>query len=312
MKPAAHNSVSFTPWRLRERTRGFRRDLARTIQSNFFYSFLFLPAQKREAIIDVYSFCRAVDDVVDEMTTDSDGPAEAPVDPISQLQEWRAEIEACYNGRPTRSVTRRLQRTLERFPMPKEYFIELIAGCEMDLYKNRYETFDDLYQYCYRVASITGLMCIEIFTYQHDETRDYAINLGIALQLTNILRDLKEDSDRGRIYLPQEDLRHFGYSERDLESAVVNDQFHSLMEFECDRAREYYHKAATALPTADRPTMVAAITMGRIYFRLLERIEHVDYDVFHKDIRLHRPERFLIAFSEWARSRTASIGLHNS
>lgn len=313
MKSAVQKSTSITPWRLRERTRGFRQDVAKTIQSNFFYSFLFLPANKRDAIIDVYSFCRAIDDAVDDEAiefVDADGGTRK-LSPAEQLYEWRVELDACYNGKPTRSVTRRLSRTLERFPMPKEYFTELIAGCEMDLYQNRYETFEDLYQYCYRVASITGLMCIEIFTYQMPGTRDYAVNLGIALQLTNILRDLKEDAQRGRIYLPEEDLHRFGYTETDLERGVVDERFRDLMKFECARARDYYHKAATSLPAEDRPTLIAAVTMGRIYYRLLERIEDVDHDVFHNRIRLHRPERFLIALSEWARIRTSSLGLHN-
>src|SRR6185436_14801901 len=129
------------------------------------------------------------------------------------LDQWRAELEALYAGRPTLSIAHRLQRVLAQFPMPKEYFAEMLNGCAMDLQHNRYETFDELYEYCYRVAAITGLMCIEIFTYRSPQTREYAVNLGVALQLTNILRDLKEDASRGRIYLPLEDLRHFGYSE---------------------------------------------------------------------------------------------------
>jgi phytoene synthase len=311
MRPAAQKSVSFTPWHLRERTRGFRRDLAKTIQSNFFYSFLFLPNQKREAIIDVYGVCRAIDDVVDDVEDPNANPAGSG-DPLTELKAWRAEIDACYAGRPTRTVTRRLQKTLERFPMPREYFSELIAGCEMDLYRNRYETFDELYEYCYRVAAITGLMCIEIFTYRSARTKEYAVNLGVALQLTNILRDLKEDASRGRVYLPLEDLRHFGYSEEELALGVIDDRFRALMRFECGRAREYYRRAAECLPLEDRPTLIAAITMGRIYYRLLEQIENVGYDVFHHRIRLHRPERFLIAFSEWARARTAALGLIGS
>lgn len=303
MRSTAPNlSTSLTPWKLRERTRGFRRDLAKTIQSNFFYSFLFLPSQKREAIIDVYSFCRAVDDLVDEGPRPGDPPIEAST-LLNQLHEWRHEIEALFAGHPTRTVTRRLGKTLDRYPMPIEYFIELIAGCEMDVSRNRYQTFDELYQYCYRVASITGLMCIEIFGYRADQTREYAINLGIALQLTNILRDLREDATRGRVYLPQEDLSRFRYSDRELETGVVNDRFRALMKFECERARSFYLRAAELLPPADRPNLAAAITMGRIYHRLLEQIERVGYDVFNNKIRLHRPERLLIAFSEWVRSR---------
>jgi phytoene synthase len=297
MKAATTKSVSITPWHLRERTRGFKRDFSKTIQSNFFYSFLFLPRPKREAIMDVYSFCRAVDDVVDE-TGEATGR-----DPLRELAKWRAELDACYAGRPTLPQTRRLRRTLDRFPIPQEYFEELILGCEMDLYHQRYQTFDELYEYCYRVASITGLICIEIFTYRSPRTREYAVNLGLALQLTNILRDLKEDAARGRVYLPQEDLARFGYSEPELRREAVNDNFRELMRFECARARDYYRRAAEALPGEDRPTLVAAQTMGKIYFRLLEQIERVGYDVFHHRIRLHRPERFLIALNEWARSR---------
>jgi phytoene synthase len=301
MKAALRKSIPLTPWHLRERTRGFRRDLSKTIQSNFFYSFLFLPAHKREAIMDIYGFCRAVDDVVDEVISEETDDFQTR-DPIIEIGRWRDELDACYRGRPTRAETRRLRSTLNRFPLPREYFEELIEGCEMDLYQHRYETFDDLYEYCYRVASVTGLMCIEIFGYQAPQTREYAVNLGIALQLTNILRDLKEDALRGRIYLPQEDLRRFDYSEEDLLGEVVNAKFRELMRFECARARDYYRRAAESLPPEDRPTLVAAQTMGRIYYRLLERIERVDYDVYHHRIRLHRPERFLIALDEWVRS----------
>lgn len=310
MEAATLKSIHFTPWHLRDRTRNFRRRFSKTIQSNFFYSFLFLPKLKREAIIDVYSFCRAVDDVVDdlskdEVSTHSTGRAKL------ELDKWRTEIENLYDNQPTLPIAERLQSVLEHFPMPKEYFEEMINGCEMDLHIHRYETFDQLYQYCYRVASITGLMCIEIFTYHLPQTREYAINLGIALQLTNILRDIKEDADRGRFYLPQEDLRRFGYSEDDLLNCRVNDNFRALMKFECDRARSYYQKAEKLLPKDDVPTLTAALTMGKIYFRLLEQIEHVGYDVFNHQIRLHRPERFYIALREWARATQRQEGKKN-
>jgi len=301
MKAIQAREIHFTPWHLRERTRNLRRELEKTVQSNFFYSFLFLPKPKRDAIIDVYAFCRAIDDIVDDIVEKSNGPqafSQAQV----ELNRWREELDNLYAGDPTMPIAEKLQRVLERFPMPKEYFKEMINGCEMDLLRNRYETFDELYQYCYRVAAITGLMCIEIFTYRSLSAKDYAVNLGIALQLTNILRDLKEDAARGRVYLPQEDLRRFGYSEDDLASGKINDNFRKLMKFECERARGYYQVAANCLAEEDRPTMTAAVTMGKIYHRLLEQIEQVDYDVFNHRIRLHRPERFLIAFSEWAKA----------
>jgi 15-cis-phytoene synthase len=296
--------IHFTPWHLRERTRNLRRELAKTVQSNFFYSFLFLPRPKRDAIIDVYAFCRAIDDIVDDIVEKS-GAAGAPnanTEARVELNRWREELDNLYAGNPTMPIAVKLRRVLERFPMPKEYFEEMINGCEMDLTRNRYETFDELHQYCYRVASITGLMCIEIFNYRSPSAKDYAVNLGVALQLTNILRDLKEDATRGRVYLPQEDLRRFDYQEDDLASGKINDNFREMMKFECGRARSYYRLAADHLAEEDRPTMTAAITMGKIYYRLLEQIEHLDYDVFNNRIRLHRPERFLIAFSEWAKA----------
>lgn len=301
MKAAPTRNIHFTPWHLRDRTRGLKRDLEKTIQSNFFYSFIFLPKPKREAIIDVYRFCRAVDDIVDELDEGS-SPGRTRLNAQAELETWRAELERIYAGKASNPLARRIESVLERFPMPREYFAEMINGCEMDLYRHRYETFAELYEYCYRVASITGLMCIEIFTYRSPQTKEYAINLGIALQLTNILRDLKEDAARGRIYLPQEDLLRFGYSQTDLQNRVIDERFIALMKFECERARSYYRRAADCLPREDRPTLTAAITMGKIYYRLLERIERVNYDVFNQQIRLHRPERFLIALGEWVKA----------
>ena len=267
--------------------------------------FVPFPAEAQaDAIIDVYAFCRAIDDIVDDIVEKSGagGAPNAYAEARVELNRWREELDNLYAGKPTMPIAVKLRRVLERFPMPKEYFEEMINGCEMDLLRNRYESFDELHQYCYRVASITGLMCIEIFTYRSLSAKDYAVNLGVALQLTNILRDLKEDAARGRVYLPQEDLRLFGYSEDDLAGGKINDNFREMMKFECERARGYYRLAAGHLAEEDRPTMTAAITMGKIYYRLLEQIEHLDYDVFNNRIRLHRPERFLIAFSEWAKA----------
>lgn len=300
MKAVSINEIHFTPWHLRDRTRSFRHDLAKTVQSNFFYSFLFLPKAKRDAIIDVYRFCRAVDDIVDEIGDDFAETGGTIATAQQALNNWRAEVVALYAGKPSLPLAQSLDTVLQQFPMPQLYFEEMISGCAMDLKQNRYQTFDELYQYCYRVASITGLMCIEIFTYTNTQTKDYAINLGLALQLTNILRDIKEDAGRNRVYLPQEDLQMFGYSERELFDGVLNDNFRALMRFECERARGFYQRAAELLPTEDRSTLVAARTMGKIYFRLLEEIERADYDVFHHQVRLHRPERFLIALNEWA------------
>src|SRR5262247_4411113 len=251
MKAIQAREIHFTPWHLRERTRNLRRELTKTVQSNFFYSFLFLPKPKRDAIIDVYAFCRAIDDIVDEIVEKSGG-AHAYDEAQVELNRWRDELDNLYAGKPTRQIAVKLRRVLEQFPMPKVYFEEMINGCEMDLLRNRYETFDELYQYCYRVAAITGLMCIEIFSYRSQSAKDYAVNLGIALQLTNILRDLKEDAARGRIYLPLEDLERFGYSEHDLRLNTYNAPFIELMKFEHARAQSHFEKAAAALPDSDR------------------------------------------------------------
>ena len=229
-------------------------------------------------------------------------PSAKPFETGRELRSDLAAKMAAMAAMAVRPISRKLETVLARFPMPKEYFHEMISGCEMDLQRSRYGSFEELYQYCYRVAAITGLMCIEIFTYRSPRAKEYAVNLGIALQLTNILRDVKEDAQRGRVYLPQEDLRRFGYSENDLMNGVVNDNFRALMKFECDRARHYYQLANDGLPEEDRPTLTAARTMGKIYFRLLEQIERYDYDVFRHHVRLHRPERFYIALSEWLKA----------
>jgi 15-cis-phytoene synthase len=303
MKSATQRQHFEEPAGIFRRFRTRQNQIARTLQSNFYYSFLFLPEDKRTAIMDIYAFCREVDDAVDVINS----PEAIDQNPFSALNEWRKELDACYGGRPTRSVTRRLAQTLEKFPMPKAYFEELISGCEMDLVKSRYETFDDLYLYCYRVASVIGLMCIEVFTYSNPDTREFAVNLGIALQLTNILRDLKEDATRGRIYLPQDELRRFGYDEDELLNGSITPRFRKLMHFECNRAAEYYERARNILPSEDRRTMAAAITMARIYYGLLKKIERRDYDVFSQRIRLHRPVRFSIAFAEWAKARIFNL-----
>jgi len=200
--------------------------LVRKSRSSFYYSFLFLPRPKRDAIYAVYALCRAVDDVADDA-----GDMEAKA---QRLKGWREELDRCYAGRPTHPITRALRDCLSRYPIPKGYFEELIAGVEMDLTLTRYRTFADLTRYCYRVASVVGLICIEIFGYRREATKEYAINLGLALQLTNILRDLKTDGRRGRIYLPQEDLERFGYREDDLLHCRYTPGFFPLMRFEAD------------------------------------------------------------------------------
>ena len=266
--------------------------------TNFYYSFLVLPAGKRSAIIAVWDFCRAVDDAVDEAA-----PAEAP----RQVAAWREEVASCFEGREPRTPQgRALQPLIARFSLPRSAFDALVEGVEMDLVTARYETFADLYEYCIRVASAVGLMCVEIFGYEDPRARQYASDLGVALQLTNILRDVQEDLARGRVYIPQEDLRRFGCTEealrREVEGAgrgVQSPAVRALLRHQAERAREYYARAAAALPRGDARRLVAAEIMGAIYFAILERIERTGYDVFSRVIRIPRPRRALIAVRTW-------------
>jgi phytoene synthase len=258
-------------------------------QSNFYFSFLILPKPKREAIETIYAFCRTTDDIVDEAGNEEEK--------YQRLLLWTDELKRSLYGVSRYALLNKLGTIIHRFNIPVEHFYELIKGMEMDLTKRRYETFGELEQYCYRAASTVGLICAEVFGYYNERTRQYAINLGIALQLTNILRDIKADAKRGRIYLPQEDLRTFHYSEEDLQRNVYDDRFIRLMKFECDRAHEYFWKAKAYLAEEDKPLFSAARTMGNIYYLLLRRIESVHYDVFSKRIRLSSSIKFLVAMA---------------
>jgi 15-cis-phytoene synthase len=222
---------------------------------------------------------------------------------LEQLKAWRAEVEACFRGEASHPVTVGLAETIQAFQIPQAYFEELLAGVEMDLVKSRYATFAELEQYCYRVAWVVGLMCVQVFGCTQPGSRTYAERLGTAFQLTNILRDLASDAARGRIYLPQEDLRRFGYTEADLLGQRMTPSFRALMRFEVGRAREFYTAAQASLPVQDRRAVLPAEIMTAIYRRLLERIEATDYDVFSRRIRLSDPHRLLLALGCWARRR---------
>ncbi len=256
-------------------------------QSNFYFSFLILPKPKREAIETIYAFCRTTDDIVDD--GDDEGEKHA------RLLSWTDELKRSLYGISKYTLLNKLSTIIARFKIPVEHFYELIRGMEMDLTQKRYDTFEELERYCYRAGSTVGLICAEVFGYKNEQTRQYAINLGIALQLTNILRDIKSDAKRGRIYIPLEDLRAFGYTEEDLFKNVYDKRFTDLMKFECDRAHMFYKKARTFLAEEDKPLLSAARTMGNIYYLLLRRIEHIHYDVFSKRVRLSSSIKFLVA-----------------
>ena len=267
-------------------------------RSSFYYSFLLLPKPKREAINIVYAWCRVADDIVDE---------EASVPAKQQhLLQWAKEFDLGLAGTSRFPLVNRLAQIIKRFHIPHDHFTELIKGMEMDLGTTRYRSFADLNLYCYRVASTVGLMCTEIFGYTNDGAKVYAEKLGLALQLTNILRDVAVDAKKGRIYLPLEDLERFGYSERELMDGVYNDAFRRLMSFEAQRARHYFAEAIRHLSNSDRPLFVAALIMQEIYFRLLQDIERAEYNVFAHRIRLSTAAKLRITLAVWWKNRRAA------
>ncbi|SUZ55571.1 uncharacterized protein METZ01_LOCUS8425 [marine metagenome] len=272
--------------------------------TNFYYSFLVLPSAKRKAIVAVWDFCRAVDDAVD---CPADNQLGEPAGQVLHL--WREELASCYNAlTPTTRQGRNLKAVVAEFKLPRRPFDDLIDGVEMDTVARRYRTFDDLYEYCVRVASAVGLLCIEIFGYRDPQTRDYAIALGVALQLTNIIRDIPTDLQRGRLYLPTDDLERFGCSEEDL-CHGASERVISLLHYECAQARLFYDKADALLPSVDRRRMVAAEIMGAIYFTILKRIEGRDCDVFSSVVRVPRWRRVVIAGTVWLKTMVGITGV---
>jgi phytoene synthase len=268
-------------------------------RSSFYYSFLFLPRPKREAILAVYRFCRAVDDA-------ADGPL--PVDEKKrQLEEWRRELDRCYSGRPARPVTEALRVAVEAFGLSRGHFEELIRGAETDLEAVRYESFKELSRYCYRVAGTIGLLSIQIFGLDSGRHREYAVALGTAFQLTNILRDLKADAARGRIYLPLEDLRKFGYSEKELSDGIQDERFTALMRHQYERARSFYEQARDLLRPEDRGPLMAAEIMAAIYGSLLERIRASGYRVFGKPVAIPDHQKFWIALKTYLSIRLSPV-----
>jgi phytoene synthase len=270
-------------------------------KTSFYYAFLVLPPEQRRAIIAVWDFCRAVDDAVDEAPAAAS--AGAPSAPSDAVAFWRAELARCFDGlEPATTEGRGLQPFIARFDLPRAPFDDLIDGVAMDLDTTRYATFADLFEYCKRVASAVGLVCIRIFGCRSRAACEYALNLGVALQLTNILRDVKDDLARGRLYLPLDDLAAHGCTIADLHAGVVTRPVRDLMAFECRRARDFYQRAVAARPPEDRGRLVAAEIMRAVYLETLERIETsgpAGYDVFTERVRVARPKQAAIALRTW-------------
>ena len=259
--------------------------------SSFYYSFLFLEPRRRQAITALYAFCREVDDVVDEC------PDAALA--RTKLDWWRGEIANLYVGRPSHPVTQALAGSLKEFHLPQEQLLEIIDGMEMDLEQARYADFKALHLYCYRVASVVGLLAAEIFGYRERQTLKYAHDLGLAFQLTNIIRDVGEDARRGRVYLPQDELARFGVSEADLLQANYSDNFRHLMEFQVERAQATYRQAFALLPAADRKAQRAGLIMAAIYRATLDEIVRDNYRVLDQRISLPPLRKLWLAGKTW-------------
>ncbi|OGU62145.1 MAG: squalene synthase HpnD [Ignavibacteria bacterium RBG_13_36_8] len=269
-------------------------EIAKKSQSSFYYAFKLLPTVKRDAMNTVYAFCRQTDDIIDE----GDEPEDLKYE---KLRKWRIEFEKALKGRSEFSLLNKLAYIIKQFNIPIEPFFELMKGVEMDLQRKRYLSFEDLIQYCYMVASTVGLMCIEIFGYKNKSTRDYAINLGLAMQMTNIIRDVKRDADNGRIYLPQEDFQQFEYSETDLIRNVYNPNFIAMMNHEADRADMFFKKANHSLDYDDKSSMIAARAMQHIYYKLLRKLRTKSFNIFEEDISISKLEKTTIALGVWAK-----------
>lgn len=259
----------------------------------FYFASYFLSKEKRDACYAVYAFCRYVDDLVDSFEQNDQNQSFNTAS-TKLLEEWQKELENVYSGTPsTNEIMIGWMWVLERYHISMDLPKELIEGVLMDTYLTSFDTFEDLYTYCYKVASVVGLMTSEIFRYSDKIALDYAIDLGIAMQLTNILRDIGEDLDRGRIYIPQQELQQFGVTTEDLKKKVVTEQFENLMKFQIDRARKYYASANKGIPLLEKDSRTTVRLMSVNYSRILDRIEKNNYDVFSKRASLSFVEKAL-------------------
>ena len=270
------------------------QDKAAASGSSFYYSFLFLPPERRRAITALYAFCREIDDVVDEC---HDAQIAA-----TKLAWWREELARVYAGNPQHPIGQALRPATERFNLPHELLSEIIDGMEMDLTQSRYLDFTALSLYCYRVASVVGLLAAEIFGYQDRHTQKYAHDLGMAFQLTNIIRDVGEDARRGRVYLPLDEMKRFGVTVDDLFEARQTDDFRRLMEFQIERAEHYYAQALAQLPTSDRKTQRPGLIMAAIYRDVLDVIKAEGCLVLKQRTSLTPLRKLWLAGLTWVRS----------
>lgn len=259
------------------------KEISKKSKSSFYYAFNLLPKKQREAMNIFYAFCRKTDDIVDNQNSSEIK--------LSELERWREQFNESLSGKTKNSLLKELSDVIKRFKIPLEPFYELFKGMEMDISIFRYKDFETLKQYCYRVASTVGLISIEIFGYSNRKTREFAVNLGIALQLTNILRDVKKDSEYGRIYLPLDEMNNFSYSENDLQNRKYNKSFVNLMKFQVERAETFFSLATSSLPKEDKKSMFPARAMQLLYYKLLQKIKKYNFDVFNNNIKITNFEK---------------------
>ena len=276
------------------------QDKAARSGSSFYYSFLFLPAERRRAITALYAFCREVDDIVDEATD--------PDLARTRLAWWRGEIDAMFAGSPSHPVTKALAPHLVPFDLSRAHLLDIIAGMQMDLDQTRYLDYEGLKLYCHRVAGVVGLLAAGIFGLTEPSTRDYAARLGLALQLTNIIRDVGEDARRGRIYLPIDELQRFEVTPHEILNATSSPRFLALMQFQQQRAREAYREAYALLPAADRRSQRPGLIMSAIYLALLEEIGRDGFQVLEHRVSLTPLRKLWIAWRTWTRARPPVVG----
>ncbi len=277
------------------------RELTRREAKNWYYGFISLPPEKRRAIYAAYAFSRECDD-----DSDTDGSLESKRAAIART---RQRLDAAYTGQTDDPILLALRDAARRYDIKRDLFEELIAGVEMDLEVNRYATFEDLRLYCYRVASVVGLICLQIFGYSDSRAPQFATDLGLALQLTNIMRDVKEDAELGRIYIPQDEIRRFGYSEQELLAGAYNEPFRRLMAFQAERAWHYHANGHRLLPLLDVRARACTATMQGIYREILQRIEASDYAVFERRISLSGRAKLGLTAGAWLQSIKDELGL---
>ena len=272
------------------------RSVAKKRARNFYYSFIVLPREKSDAMCAVYAFMRYCDDIADDPDFGSDKRA--------LLAKWRESLDMSMRGDYSGGmILPAFHDTIKKFNIPVSYFHELIDGATMDLSIDRYRTFDELYDYCYKVASVVGLVCIHIFGFDSPQARKHAEFCGVAFQLTNILRDVKEDAERGRVYIPEEDLWAFGYSSDDLMSGVHDDRFQRLMRFEIQRAHDYYGAALPLVPMVHGSGRPGLCAMIEIYSSILDRINRSPGDVLTGQVSLPTTQKLSIAARALIKSR---------